>query len=260
MTRGEVGVQGCGVTCKEGAESVLLRLTWDARGLFKERPNKFLGVVDIWDPEEMRGVEVHMYDPGRLGEILFPGNPVLLKRAQGKHRRTAWDLIAGRVSGFWIPVHSGYHRALAEGIFRYERLSPFGPVTRVRPEVKLGHSRMDFLLEKRDGSTVWVEVKGCTLARDGVALFPDAPTKRGQRHIEELIKLKESGEDAALLMLVFRPDARYFAPNMETDPLFSSSFYRALKEGVEVHPLLLSYDGRVVYYERELPVVGEKVY
>lgn len=213
-----------------------------------------MGVVDIEEPEGERCVEVHIHDPGRLREILYPGNSVLLKRASNERRKTKWDLLAGGVNGSWVLVHSGYHRALAERIIRDECLSPFGPLFRVRPEVKLGSSRMDFFLEREEGTGVWVEVKGCTLAENGVALFPDAPTTRGQRHLKELIEVKESGGEAALLILVFRPDAEYFAPNAETDPIFSSLFYRALEEGVKVHPIVLEYDGSVIHYKREIPV------
>ena len=232
----------------------LLELAWDAQGIFRERPNRFMGVVDIAGPESRRGVEVHIHDPGRLREILYPGNSVLLKRASNGRRRTKWDLIAGCVNGSWVLVHSGYHRVLAERIIRDGRLSPFGFSSRVRPEVKLGHSRMDFFLEREEGTGVWVEVKGCTLAENGVALFPDAPTTRGQRHLKELIEVRKSGGEAALLILVFRPDAECFAPNRETDPLFSSLFYKALEEGVKVHPILLEYDGNRICYKREIPV------
>ena len=240
---------------KVGLGHRLLQLPYDARGIFRARSNRFLGVVDIIHPGEVKGVEVHVHDPGRLGEILYPGNTVLLKRVEGKHRKTDWDLVAGRVNNKWIPVHSGYHRALSEKIIRDECLCPFGSVSGVYPEVQLGHSRIDFFLEREDGSGVWVEVKGCTLAENGVALFPDAPTTRGRRHLDELIRVTETGGEAAMLILVFRSDARCFAPNRDTDPIFSSTFYEAMERGVKVCPVLLEYDGKWVHYKREIPVM-----
>jgi len=241
-----------GLGCK------LLDLSHDALGVFRSRLNRFLGVVDIIDPGEIEGVEVHIHDPGRLGEILYSGNTVLLRRVEGKHRKTNWDLVAGQVDGSWVPVHSGCHRVLSEEIIRDECLSPFGHIFRLQPEVKLGCSRIDFLLERKNGSKIWVEVKGCTLAKNGVALFPDAPTARGRRHLEELIRVSEAGGEAAMLILVFRPDARCFTPNSDMDPLFASTFYEAMEKGVKVCPVLLEYDGGWVHYRGEIPVMRGK--
>ena len=232
----------------------VMELLCDAEGVLRERPNRFLAVVDIdgfGDNEE-----VHVHDPGRLKELLYPGNRVLVKRAAGKKRKTKWDMISARYGQEWILVHSGYHRAISEWIIKGEH-SPFHGVANIRPEVTVGHSRLDFVLDHEDGNETGVEVKGCTLAVDGVALFPDAPTERGRRHLDVLMDMKADGKNTALIVLVFRADARCFRPNELTDPKFAETFQRAVKQGVDVFPMVFRYDGKSVYYLGEIPVCGD---
>lgn len=237
----------------------VIEIPWDAKGTFRSRPNRFLGIVDIKSPkkEKKSKVKAHVHDPGRLKELLFPGNQVLLKKASNKNRKTKWDIIAASHDDKWVLVHSGYHRKIAEWVIDHENVSPFGRIEDIKPEAKFGESRLDFLLIRRNGQKVWVEVKGCTLAVDSVALFPDAPTKRGTRHIRHLIEAKEKGEEAAILMLVFRSDTKCFAPNKEMDFEFWQAFIRAYEIGVEVHALLFQYKNKVVNYIGKIPVCDE---
>ncbi len=230
-------------------KEALLKVPSDERGIFKERKNRFLGSVKIGNET----VEVHVRDPGRLNEILYPGNEVLLKRAENQDRKTDWSLLAGRVDEHWVFVNSGYHRAITERILEKHRLSPFERIEGYQAEKKLGKSRIDFLL-KKDDRDIWLEVKGCTLAEDGTALFPDAPTKRGKRHVEELIQVKDKKTDAALIVLVFRPDAKCFSPNKKTDPDFTAVFERGVEEGLSVHPISLKYTEDKIYYIGEIPL------
>ncbi len=233
----------------------VMELKSDAEAAFRRRPNRFLAVVDI-EVEELKEIEAHVHDPGRLTELLYPGNRLLLRRAHGTSRKTKWDVIAARYEGKWIPVHSGLHRQISEWVLHGEH-SPFGTVEEIRPEVTVGHSRLDFVLTLRDGRRLGVEVKGCTLAVDGTALFPDAPTERGRRHLETLMEIREEGGRAALMVLIFRPDARCFSPNGETDPKFAETFKRAVEKGVEVYPVVFRYDGERVEYVGRIPVCGD---
>jgi len=234
----------------------VMKIPWDVKATFKSRPNRFLGIVDIPSPKKdrKRNVKVHVHDPGRLEELLYPGNQVLVKKATNKNRKTGWDVIAAFYEGDWILTHSGYHREIAEWVLNNPKVSPFGKVKSIIPEVKSGKSRLDFLLEKKNGKKIWVEVKGCTLARDGMALFPDAPTERGRRHIETLIKLKKKGDDAAIIILIFRSDAKCFAPNVETDPNFFNIFFKAIDIGVQVYPLVFEFENRALYYFNKVPI------
>ena len=228
----------------------ILDIPHDKRAVFIERLNRFLGVAEI----DGQRVNVHIHDPGRLPEILYPGNSVLLRRSARQKRKTKWDVLAGLVDKRWVFVHSGYHRAITEKILLNESISPFGAVSELDAEVRYKTSRLDFRLKLSIGDIVWLEVKGCTLAKNGVALFPDAPTTRGRRHIEELIKLKEDGYRAAVLFLVMRADARCFAPNQSMDPEFAKSFKQAVEKGVEIYPIKMDYDGEKIWYKVCVPL------
>ena len=120
---------------------------------------------------------------------------------------------------------------------------------KIEKEKKYGKSRIDFLLDKK----ILMEVKGCTLEENGKALFPDAPTIRGQRHITELMNALKDGYEAILLILIFVPSL-CFKPNEKVDRKFSELFYNAIDEGMRVYPALMEYDGERVRYKKLLPL------
>ncbi len=225
----------------------LIDISYDIAGIFAERKNRFLGVVNVGSSN----IYAHIHDPGRLKELLYPGNEVLLKKASSPRRKTKWELIAAKRHGSWILVNSKYHRYIAERI-----LAMHFPGYSIRAEVKIGDSRIDFLATGNE--RIAIEVKGCTLERQGIALFPDAPTKRGARHVEELLKFTTHGR-AMLLILVFVANSMCFLPNEETDPHFSSLFWKALRNGVEVKIPVLKYDGSTVYYLRDINVCENRL-
>ena len=234
----------------------VIRIETDAGAIFQSRPNRFLAVAGVETYEGMvyPSESVHVHDPGRLQELLFPGNQLLLKRAYGAHRKTRWDLIAADFEGKWILIHSGYHRQIAEWVLRHPDLNPVPGATAVLPEKTVGHSRLDFLATHPDGSLTGIEVKGCTLAQGATALFPDAPTVRGTKHLETLIQLRKAGQDAVLIILIFRPEARQFEPFRLRDPIFANTFAEAIKAGVSIRPLGFSFDGTSIFFERIIPL------
>lgn len=237
-------------------ESVM-EIPWDAEAMLISRPNRFLGVVDIvsysGSLSEIREEMVHIHDPGRLEDLLYPGNELLLKKASSPNRKTGWDVIAAKAEDGWILINSAFHRKIAEWAIGDE-VSPFlEGLDSVSAEQKFGDSRLDFLLGKGE-TRIWVEVKGCTLINGNKAIFPDAPTVRGKRHIEELIKAVRAGDEALLLVLVFRPDAKCFAPNEVIDPGLAEAFREAVKEGVNVCPVLFSYEGQEIIYRGLIPL------
>jgi sugar fermentation stimulation protein A len=235
----------------------VLDIPLDAEGILVSRPNRFLGIVDIVHPLGSKSVKVHIHDPGRLTDILYPGNHVLLKKASGKNRKTEWDLIAGKAEDYFILTHSGYHRQISMWVLENKILESLANTEKILPEQFFGESRLDYLLEEA-GHRTWVEVKGCTLAENGRAMFPDAPTTRGRRHVEELIRAVRSGDKAMMMVLVFRQEAQCFSAHERIDPDFADSFKRALKEGVQVQPLVFTFradgDGGHVYYYGKLPL------
>jgi sugar fermentation stimulation protein A len=241
-----------------------LDLKCDELAVVLERPNRFLGIVDIIDSRtgkvKSKSVKAHVHDPGRLKEILYPGNNVLLKKPDKKKlkdRKTKWDVIAGWVGEQWVLIHSGYHRILVERILN-EKICPLGQLSNIKPEVKFGDSRLDFLVTHPDGHETYLEVKGCTLTKDGRALFPDAPTERGTRHLRSLMLAKERRYGAGIIILVFRADSECFAPNSETDPKFTETFKAARAAGVEVYPMVLKYQDSVITFERMVPVCPDR--
>ncbi len=231
------------------SEHIVLEIPWDRCGTLVQRDNRFMATVSM-EPEKTEE-KSHVHDPGRLRELLYPGNHVLLRKARSPGRKTSWDIIAAwseNGGGHWVLVHSGYHREIGERVIKDGHISPFKGVRRVESEVKVGKSRLDHRLfigdadvENGNDEVVFVEIKGCTLAVDSVALFPDAPTTRGTRHMEDLAEIARNGTRAALVVLIFHPHVKCFAPNEKTDARFATAFYNAIDAGVEVHPLVFEY-------------------
>jgi len=217
-------------------------------------------MVDILDPSgvvQEEGAKVHVHDPGRLKELIYPGSEVLVRKASDPDRKTGWDLLAARYEREWILINSAFHRRIMDIVLGMDDISPFGKLVSSRPEVRYGASRMDYLLEPEEGGNrVLVETKGCTLTIDGEALFPDAPTTRGKRHVEELMSALDEGYRSAIVVLCFRPDSLCFRPKEDTDPDFSRTFYQAREKGVEVYPLLFRFTGEWVEYIGPIPVCG----
>ena len=225
----------------------------DQKGIFLERPNRFIAEVEL----DNGSVEtVHVHDSGRIKELLFKGNKVNIKSASNPNRKTRWDMISAlSEDGEEILINSAYHRYISESILRDPEISPFGDLDNIKAEVKYGGSRIDYMLTKGD-ENIWVEVKGASLSINKVAMFPDAPSTRAQKHLKELMEILEKGERAAVLLLVFR-NSEYFRPKWETDPLFSELFYEAKEKGVEIYPIQLELKDGDINYKGLLPI-GDK--
>jgi sugar fermentation stimulation protein A len=193
-------------------------------------------------------VECHLADPGRLVELLRPGAPLRLRPAAGvSDRRTRFSVALVRVATPprpWVSLESWRANRLAAELLETGRVAALGGGWQVRAEVSHGRSRFDFLLEKPRAGRVWIEVKSVTLVENGVARFPDAPTERGRRHVEELAALVRSGERALLLFVVQRADARMVAPHATIDPRFAEALSRARKGGVLLRAAGFRLDGR----------------
>ncbi|BBG23281.1 DNA/RNA nuclease SfsA [Sulfuracidifex tepidarius] len=195
----------------------------------ERRENRFLVLM-------RSGRKCHLHDSGRLEELIYPGNRVLVRRKETGKTRCQ---IEASWAGEWVVTDSSIHSEIAKKFLRG-----------LKPEYKFGDSRLDF------GSPhTLVEVKGVTLVRDGVALFPDAPTERGRRHVEELVKGVREGRLSFLLFLVMRR-AFCFSPN-ESDRGFATAFSSAVKEGVNVLVKLFSMRGRHVVYGGEIGLCRE---
>jgi len=209
-------------------------LVW---GKYLERPNRFSLWVEVGGRREL----VHLPNPGRLREVLAPGRALLLRPATGAYRKTRFTAVGADLSGMLVSLDSTlpnrfFPEALSQGL-----IPPLAGWTVARREPALGAGRADFLL-RRGEEELMVEVKSVTWVERGVALFPDAPTSRGRRHVGELARIAASGGRAALAFVVQRPDAHAFGPG-PIDPGFAAAFREALTAGVESFALVCSFDG-----------------
>ncbi|MFO7918118.1 MAG: DNA/RNA nuclease SfsA [Anaerolineae bacterium] len=206
----------------------ILKLPPLLRGAFVTRHNRFLATVSV-DGQE---VKTHVPSPGRMYELLTPERDVWITRVDKPTRKTSYDLVLVRHNSQLVSVDS----RLPNALFR-EALDDDLPLGAgydvVEQEVIRDHSRLDFCLRGSEG-TLWVEVKSVNLVEDGLALFPDAPTARGRRHLETLAAIAASGDRAAAAFVVQRSDAVAFAPHEEMDPAFADILYRVARSGVTV--------------------------
>jgi sugar fermentation stimulation protein A len=217
---------------------------------FVARDNRFRTTVEL----DGRWVWAHLPNSGRLEELLEPGRRLFLRPAASPNRKTAYDLLLVDVEGVLVSADARLPNLLVEEALREGRLSPFEGYETVRREVKRGQSRLDFALEGR-GRRCLIEVKSVTLVRGGgVALFPDAPTLRGRRHVEELRQAVAEGERAAIVFVVQREDAVAFAPHDEADPAFGHALRRAVEAGVEVYAYACRVSRQEVRLDRPLEV------
>lgn len=201
-----------------------------------ERPNRFL-VVAHNGREEIR---CHLHDPGRLRELIYPGNTILIREQTGP--KTGFSVTAARAGTEWVITDTRFHHPIARHFLPPD----------VRSEVTVGNHRIDFM----HGGT-YLEVKGGTLLENGIGVFPDAPTTRGRDHLRLLQQLMLRGYGAELMVLMFRRDAAAFRPNSSTDPDFSREFYRCLDAGMPVRVLRFAFDGTRVMYSGRIPVLDE---
>ena len=194
---------------------------------FLSRPNRFIAYVEQNGQQEI----CHVKNTGRCKELLVPGAELYVQRSHNPARQTALDLIAGKKGEQWINMDSQAPNQVAA-----EWLKAGGLGTTdifVKPECRYENSRFDFYLEY-EGRKAFMEVKGVTLEEDGVARFPDAPTERGVKHIEELIQCRKAGYDAWLFFVIQMKGVARLEPNDRTHPAFGEALRRAAKAGVKV--------------------------
>ncbi|MHA1555905.1 MAG: DNA/RNA nuclease SfsA [Candidatus Heimdallarchaeota archaeon] len=199
---------------------------------FVDRPNRFLVNIKIDGTDKIQAAFLH--DPGRMKELLLPNVRLLVRKPLKKgNRKTNWDVLAVYHNNFWVTIKSSLPNLVAKTALSNGWISELKEYPKLKPEIKYGHSRLDFLLTN-DLNECYVEVKGVTLVENGMALFPDAPTSRGTRHLQELIKIKAQGKRSVVLFICMRDDPTIFSPNWITDPVFSKQLETAVKKGVEV--------------------------
>ncbi len=202
------------------------------KGVFKSRPNRFIAQVEIDGTAET----VHVKNTGRCRELLVPDCTVYLAEGDNPGRKTKYDLVAvekERKPGETILINMDSqipNDAVEEWLGKGNL---FGENAVIRREVKYGDSRFDFYVEY-DGKRAYLEVKGVTLENDGIAMFPDAPTERGIKHINELILCMNDGYEAYVLFVIQMKGVREFQPNDITHKDFGDALRRAKSAGVNI--------------------------
>lgn len=203
-------------------------------GTFIERPNRFLAKVEINGNEEI----VHVKNTGRCKELLIPGTKIWLQDSDNPQRKTRYDLIAVQKGRKIINMDSQIpNKVVKEWI---ESGNLFSHVDKIRPETTYGGSRFDLYVEA-DGKKIFIEVKGVTLEEDGIVKFPDAPSERAVKHVEELCEAKKDGYEVYVFFVIQLSKVRYFTPNSKTHAKFAEALQKASEAGVHV----LAYDCKV---------------
>lgn len=197
------------------------------KGKFISRPNRFIAYVEIDGKVEV----CHVKNTGRCKEILISDATVYVEKSDNPNRKTMYDVIAVYKGDELINIDS---QAPNKVFGEWAKCSGyFENITLIKPECKYKNSRFDFYIEA-NGRKIFVEVKGVTLEDDGVAKFPDAPTERGVKHINELIDCTKNGYEAYICFIIQMRNCKYFTPNRQTHPEFADVLGKAEKNGVNI--------------------------
>lgn len=194
-----------------------------------KRLHRFAAEVETAGGQEV----VHIPNSGRLKELLFAGNQVKLHFEGHDKRKTRHTLVAAHTAWGDSYVDSRLPNRILKAYWR--DLPPLMDFSTATPEVSHGDSRFDLALQKEGQDTAFLEAKCVTLVRDGVGLFPDAPTERGRKHLQELITLRQRGRQAFVFFFVQHPAGVRLAANRETDPEFGKLLAEAGSAGVGLH-------------------------
>lgn len=195
--------------------------------LFLNRPNRFIAEVLL---DGLHTI-CHVKNTGRCRELLIPGTTVWLNKNPAPKRKTAYDLIAVQKGSRLVNIDSqAPNRVFSE----WAKAGHFVPgLTLLLPEQRYRGSRFDFYWEAGDRRG-FVEVKGVTLEVDGAAYFPDAPTQRGIKHLNELAASLSEGYEASAVFVIQMPGVSFFAPNDRTHPAFGEALRQASSLGVSL--------------------------
>ena len=204
------------------------------RATFLRRPNRFIAHIEVDGREEV----CHVKNTGRCRELLTDRATIYVEHHDNPKRKTKYSLITVEKGDLLINMDSqAPNKVVGEWLLEKE---PFGKVKLLKPECTYGASRFDFYLET-EAEKIFIEVKGVTLEEAGIVRFPDAPTERGIKHLEELRVCVEAGYKAAVIFVVQMEGMQHFEPNDKTHPQFGEALRQARKAGVQV----LAYECKV---------------
>lgn len=217
-------------------------------GKFISRPNRFIAQVMVEENGAEREIKAHVANTGRMRELLTPGARVRMAFNPSPNRKTDFTLLTVWYQTTWVCIHSTMANALA---CEYMKGEP--DVTNLRREVTYGKSRFDLAFNHKEKACLY-EVKSANLVVGSTAMFPDAPTERGCKHLKELLQAQQEGYEAGVLFVVQREDAEFFTPNTSTDPLFSELLKKCYEKGVTIRALRCAVRENNIKIETEIPV------
>ncbi|MBS7605464.1 DNA/RNA nuclease SfsA [Candidatus Bathyarchaeota archaeon] len=212
------------------------------QGRFISRLNRFMALVEVGG----KNVYAHLPNSGRLTTTLYPGVKLYLREPRRyRVRKSIYSIFASLHSNnVTIIVDSQFSNLLVKRAIEMGLINELAGYRiikeNVRPEAS--NAKLDFLLTNNADAPYYLEVKSVTHVVDDVALFPDAPTLRGRRHLLEMLKLLKSGFKAGLIFSVQRPDATHVKPNYDVDPEFASLLKASVEEGLKVFTLRAVFD------------------
>ncbi len=222
-------------------------------GVLRQRYKRFLADVELADG---RLVTAHCADPGRLPGLAVPGAAVWLSHHEDPKRKLAWTLELIAQGETLVAVNSQNPNRIAREGFEAGRFDFAAGWTELLREPRIENgTRLDFMLAYADRPPLFVEVKGITWKRDGLAVFPDAPTVRGRRHLRTLERLAGEGFGTVLLFIAQRHDVEGFAPAADIDPAYAEALERARVAGVEVRAWRCAINLCEITLDIELPTV-----
>ena len=209
------------------------------KGIFKNRPNRFIAEVEVDGRMEI----AHVPNTGRCKELLVDGATVWLEPSDNPNRKTKFSLHFVENKGFLVSLYSQQANSIVYDAIRDGKIRELSGYSYLQREKTVDNSRIDIYLANEEDDCCglsflvepcYVEVKGVTLIVDGEARFPDAPTERGAKHLRELIKLKEQGNRCVVFFLIQHPAGNFFRPNWDNDSNFSEALNDAYDAGVEI--------------------------
>lgn len=219
-------------------------------GILIKRYKRFLADIKLDDGTE---VVAHCTNSGSMKSCLENGAEVYLTQVTDPKRKTkfTWEMI--KIGGSWVGINTGNPNKLAFEAISAGTIPDLTGYTKVMREVVFGDSRFDVFAEN-ETEKCFVEVKNVTLKEGNYALFPDAVTTRGQKHLKTLMEVKKNGMRAMMLYIVQRTDVEVFAPASEIDPEYAKALKLAVVAGVEVIVIQVEVTPEGIYIKKKLPV------
>ena len=218
---------------------------------FLRRVNRFIADIELSDGQI---VQAHLANTGRMQELLRPGVAALVRPAKNPARKTAWDLLAVDYAGSWVCLAAAWANDFMREWLSKGRIAGFYDWKQIEWEKKIGNSRFDFAVTLQSGERWLLEVKSVNYVIDGHALFPDAPTTRGRRHVEELLALREEGWQVGVFFVTMGQPVVDVGFNAENDPEFARVMQRAIAEGADVRAFSAENLPPDVYFRGERPI------